>query len=74
VVFQDGDYYGRTVNLAARIAARAGPGRVLVTDQVVAETRAGGVAFRSIGRVRRKGVSGAVPLHQAVRAADPCAT
>jgi len=29
VVFQDGDYFGRTVNLAARIAAPAGPGQVL---------------------------------------------
>ena len=32
VVFQDGDYFGRTVNLAARIAAHAGPGQVLVSD------------------------------------------
>ena len=37
VVFQDGDYFGRTVNLAARIAGHAGPGQVLVSDQVVAE-------------------------------------
>jgi adenylate cyclase len=27
VVFQDGDYFGRTVNLAARIAGHAGPAR-----------------------------------------------
>ena len=37
VVFQDGDYFGRTVNLAARIAGHAGPGEVLVSDEVVAE-------------------------------------
>jgi adenylate cyclase len=67
VVFQDGDYYGRTVNLAARIAAHAGPGQVLVSDHVVAETRTGGVAYRPIGPVQLKGVTGAVPLHQAVR-------
>jgi adenylate cyclase len=67
VVFQDGDYYGRTVNLAARIAAHAGPGQVLVSDHVVAETRTGGVAFQPIGPVRLKGVTGTVPLHQAVR-------
>ena len=35
VVVQGGDYFGRTVNLAARIAARAGPGQVLVGEQVV---------------------------------------
>src|SRR6266700_124162 len=32
VVFRDGDYFGRTVNIAARIAARAGPGEVLVSQ------------------------------------------
>jgi adenylate cyclase len=34
VVAQGGDYFGRTVNLAARIAARAGAGQVLVSDRV----------------------------------------
>src|SRR6266545_7086467 len=34
VVAQGGDYFGRTVNLAARIAARAGAGQVLVGDSV----------------------------------------
>jgi adenylate cyclase len=68
VVFQDGDYYGRTVNLAARIATHAGPGQVLVSDHVVAETRTGEVAFESVGPVRLKGVPGEVALHRAVRA------
>ena len=35
VIFQDGDYFGRTVNTAARIAAYAGPGQVLVSDNIV---------------------------------------
>ena len=34
VVIQGGDYFGRTVNLAARIAASAGPGQVLVSQRV----------------------------------------
>jgi adenylate cyclase len=34
VVIQGGDYFGRTVNLAARIAARAGAGQVLVSQRV----------------------------------------
>jgi adenylate cyclase len=69
VIFQDGDYYGRTVNLAARIAAHAGPGQVLVSDHVVAETRTGEVAFEPVGPVRLKGVSSTVALHRALRAA-----
>jgi adenylate cyclase len=36
VVFQNGDYFGRTVNIAARISDYASPGEVLVTDAVVA--------------------------------------
>ena len=38
VVFQDGDYFGGTVNIAARITDYARPGEVLVSDQVVADT------------------------------------
>jgi class 3 adenylate cyclase len=34
VVFQDGDIYGSTVNIAARLSARAGPGEVLVSRPV----------------------------------------
>jgi adenylate cyclase len=68
VVFQDGDYFGRTVNLAARIAAHAGPGQVLVSDQVVAECADGAVAFEPIGPVPLKGVADPVSLHRATRA------
>jgi adenylate cyclase len=35
VVFQEGDYFGRTVNIAARIADYARPGEVLVSQEVV---------------------------------------
>jgi len=67
VVFQDGDYFGRTVNLAARIAGHAGPGQVLVSDQVVAECGDGTVTFEPIGPVPLKGVADPVPLHRAAR-------
>ena len=67
VVSQDGDYFGRTVNLAARIAGHAGPGQVLVSDQVVAECGDGTVTFEPIGPVPLKGVADPVPLHRAAR-------
>jgi class 3 adenylate cyclase len=35
VVFQEGDYFGRTVNIAARIADYARPGKVLGSQEVV---------------------------------------
>ena len=39
-LYRDGDYYGREVNLAARVAARAAGGEVLVTRPVVDARRA----------------------------------
>jgi adenylate cyclase len=68
VIFRDGDYFGRTVNIAARIAAYAGPGQVLVSDEVLAASAPDGVSFEEIGPVSLKGVSRAVVLHRAARA------
>ena len=55
-LYRDGDYYGRDVNQAARVVARAGGGEVLVTRAVV--NLAGGVdgfEFDRIGEVGLKG-------------------
>jgi adenylate cyclase len=67
VVFQDGDYFGRTVNLAARIAEYARPGEVLVSQEVVDAADGGPVTFTEIGPVELKGVPGPVRLHTARR-------
>jgi adenylate cyclase len=58
VLYRDGDYFGREVNQAARVVARAGGGEVLVTRPVV-DMAAGleGVEFNRIGEVRLKGFS-----------------
>jgi adenylate cyclase len=69
VVFQDGDYFGRTVNLAARIGDYARPGEVLVTQEVVDAAEGGPVAFTEIGPVELKGVPGTLRLHIAHRSA-----
>jgi adenylate cyclase len=67
VVFQEGDYFGRTVNLAARIADAARPGEVLVSQDVVDAARDAPVTFTEIGPVELKGVSGALRLFAAAR-------
>lgn len=67
VIFQDGDYYGQTVNVASRIAEYARPGEVLVSQEVVDASDGAEVAFREIGPVELKGVSGAMRLHAASR-------
>jgi adenylate cyclase len=68
VVVQGGDYYGRTVNLAARIAARAGAGQVLVSQRVAESAPAEGVRFVELGELRLEGFARAVRLLEAYRA------
>ncbi len=63
VLYQEGDHFGRTVNVAARIAEYARPGEVLVTSAVVDAVRRPGIAFASIGQVELKGVAGVLELH-----------
>ena len=66
VLYRDGDYFGREVNQAARVVARAGGGEVLVTRPVV-EMAAGvdSLHFTRIGEVRLKGFSEATELFTA---------
>jgi adenylate cyclase len=53
-LYRDGDYYGREVNQASRVAARAAGGEVLVTRPVV-EQAGDHLGFERIGEVRLKG-------------------
>jgi adenylate cyclase len=68
VVVQGGDYFGRTVNLAARIAAHAGAGQVLVSQRVDEAVPPGGVVFTDAGEVELKGFAHPVRLLEACRA------
>jgi adenylate cyclase len=55
-IYRDGDYFGRDVNLAARVVARARGGEVLTTGEVVETVgEHGHLAFESIGSVKLKG-------------------
>jgi adenylate cyclase len=67
VVVQGGDYFGRTVNLAARIAAHAGAGQVLVSESVAESASPEGVSFVELGQVRLEGIARPVRLHEACR-------
>lgn len=55
-LYRDGDYYGRDVNIAARIAARSAGGEVLVTRPVV-EHAGSHLEFDRIGEITLKGFS-----------------
>lgn len=69
VIFQEGDYYGQTVNVASRIAEYARPGEVLVSQQVIDASAGADASFTEIGPVELKGVGGAMQLHAAHRPA-----
>jgi len=69
VVIQEGDYFGRTVNVAARIADYAGPREVLVSEQArEAAQGVDAIAFELVGDIALKGIPRPVRLHRAVRA------
>jgi adenylate cyclase len=68
VVYENGDFYGRTVNIAARIAAYAEQGQVLVSEDVVSAGPSDDVRFRRVGPVSFKGVSHDVVVYEAERA------
>ena len=55
-LYRDGDYFGREVNLASRVVARARGGEVLVSDSVVDAVGSDGhLSFEGIGQVKLKG-------------------
>jgi adenylate cyclase len=54
-LYRDGDYFGRDVNLAARVVARAGGGEVIVTDSVTEAVTGAHLDFEAIGQVKLKG-------------------
>jgi adenylate cyclase len=69
-LYRDGDYYGRSVNLASRVGARAAGGEVLVTRPVV-EASGRHLAFEEIGEVKLKGFREATALFLAARREGP---
>ena len=68
-----GDWYGRPVNLAARITSFARPDSVLVdqsTKDSLESADGDRFAFSFAGKRRFKGIEGEVPVHR-VRNAQP---
>jgi adenylate cyclase len=61
VLYRDGDYYGREVNQAHRVAARAAGGEVIVTRPVV-EASESHLVFERIGEVSLKGFTSPTEL------------
>jgi adenylate cyclase len=68
-IYRDGDYFGREVNLAARVVARARGGEVLITDAVGDVVgRLDHLEFEDIGQVKLKGFAEPRFLSRAIQA------
>jgi adenylate cyclase len=68
-LYREGDYFGRDVNIAARVAARSGGGEVLVTRPIV-EAAGSHLEFERIGEVRLKGFSDSTEIFIARQAGE----
>ncbi len=62
LVLRDGDVYGHTVNLAARIAAEAGPGEILVPRAFTERLVDSGISWEDARDARLKGLAEPVRL------------
>ncbi len=66
---RDGDYYGTSVNRAARVMGLAHGGQILATDAtrlIVEDAPPEGLGFRPLGEYRLKGLEGVTAVHQVV--------
>lgn len=71
VLYREGDYYGATVNVAARIVAEASADQVLASREVVsAVSGAGGAEFAHAGHRAVKHVAQPVEVYDVRRAGD----
>jgi adenylate cyclase len=64
VVFRDGDVFGRTVNIASRIADQARAGEILTSQETVERVGDVAVKFVRASSVELKGVADPVTLHR----------
>jgi adenylate cyclase len=67
MIYDEGDYFGRTVNIAARIASQAGPDQVFVGEDVPRHLTPRGFRLLEVGAFPLKGIADPVTLYQAVR-------
>ena len=65
MIYDEGDYFGRTVNIAARIAGKASADQVFVGEDLTRVVDPDGFAFREVGAFELKGIAEPVRLFEA---------
>jgi adenylate cyclase len=66
MIYDEGDYFGRTVNIAARIASQAGAEQVFVGEDLVRNVSPTGFQVVEVGEFELKGVARPVKLFEAM--------
>jgi adenylate cyclase len=66
MIYDEGDYFGRTVNLAARIASQAGAGQVFVGEDAQRAVTPDGFRLREVGAFDLKGIARPVTIYEAL--------
>jgi adenylate cyclase len=67
MLYDEGDYFGRTVNIAARIASKAGASQVYVGEPVARIASGNGFRLADLGEFELKGIAEPVKIFLAVR-------
>ncbi len=67
MIYEEGDYFGRTVNIAARIASQAGSDQVFLGEDVLHHIAPTGFRVVEAGRFELKGIEKPLTLHEAIR-------
>jgi adenylate cyclase len=70
MIYDEGDYFGRSVNMAARLASQAGADQVFVGEGLVSSVTPSGFRLIEAGVYNLKGFSRPVTIHQAIRRDD----
>ena len=67
MIYDEGDYFGWTVNIAARIASHATADQVLVGEALERSVEPAGFRLVEVGPVELKGLRKLVTIYRAVR-------
>ena len=67
MIYEEGDYFGRTVNIAARIASQAGPDQVFVGEDALPHITPSGFRLVEVGAFELKGIAKPLILYEAIR-------
>jgi adenylate cyclase len=70
MIYDEGDYFGRTVNIAARIASQAGPAQVFVGEDALPHITPSGFRLVEVGAFELKGIAKPLMLYEAIHDGD----